>query len=43
MHHVAQPAGTPAAQILLNRGDDPLLIASNAGTFINACKKMLHP
>ena len=23
MHHVAQPAGTPAAQVLLNRGDDP--------------------
>ena len=43
MYHVAQPAGTPAAQILLNRGDDPLLIASNADTFINACKKMLHP
>ena len=43
MYHVAQLAETPAAQILLNRGDDPLLIASNAGTFINACKKMLHP
>ena len=43
MHHVGQPAGTPAAQILLNRGDDPLLIASNADTFINACKNMLHP
>ena len=43
MYHVAQPAGTPAAQILINRGDDPLLIATNADTFINACKKMLHP
>ena len=43
MHHVAQPAGTPAAQVLHNRGDDPLLIASNADPFINACNKMLHP
>ena len=43
MQHVAQPAGTPAARAVLNRGEDPLLIAPTAYAFFIACKDMLHP
>ena len=43
MQHVAQPAGTPAARAVLNRGEDPLLIAPTTYAFFIACKDMLHP
>ena len=43
MQYVAQPAGTTADQALTARGEDPVLIASNAFAFFNACKTMLRP
>ena len=47
MQHVAQPVRTPAAQAVLNRGGDPLLVASNTYAFYVACngscKDLLHP
>ena len=43
MQHVAQPAGTPAALAVLNRGEDLLLIAHITYAFFIACKAMLHP
>ena len=43
MQHVAQPNGTPAALAVLNRGEDPLLIAHIIYAFFIACKAMLHP
>ena len=38
MQYVAQPTGTTADQALTARGEDPVLIASNAFAFFNACK-----
>ena len=43
MNHVAQPAGTPPAVALTNRGADPEFIASNAHPFILACRTLLRP
>ena len=43
MQYVAQPQGTTADQALTARGVDPVLIASNAFAFFNACKPMFRP
>ena len=41
MQHVAQPNGTPTALAVLNRGEDPLLIAHSSYAFFIACKATL--
>ena len=43
MQYAAQPAGTPPAQALINRGADPELLAPNAYAFFKSCRLMLHP
>ena len=43
MQYAAQPAGTTAAQALVNRGPDPELIAPNAYAFFKSLRLLLHP
>ena len=43
MQYAAQPAGTTAAQALVNRGPDPELIAPNNYAFFKSLRLLLHP
>ena len=43
MQYAAQPAGTTAAQALVNRGADPELLAPNNYAFFKSLRLLLKP